>query len=129
MVKVAIREELFEPISQMAEKAQTSAENLIDEWLSQQLALKQGESRSDSADANLEKDRQVFAHLKANLLKSHPGEYAVIKDGELIAVGPDQQTLVDEAYRRFGVVDLYVKRIEPTERVYRISGPRVARPG
>jgi hypothetical protein len=129
MVKVAIREELFEPISQIAEQAQTSAENLIDDWLSQQLALKQEESRLDVADANLERDRQLFAELKANLLKTHSGEYAVIKDGELIAVGPDQQTLVDEAYRRFGVVDLYVKLIEPTERVYRISGPRVARPG
>jgi hypothetical protein len=79
------------------------------------------------ADVNLERDRATFARLKPELLKTHLGEYAVIKDGELVAVGKDQQTLIDQTYQRFGVVDLYVKHIETQERIYRIPGPRKAK--
>jgi hypothetical protein len=130
MVNVPIREELFEPISEIATQAQTTVEDVIDSWLSQKLALVGKEPNgTTSADARLKNDRQTYLHLKPKLLKTHPGEYAVIKDGELVAIGPDQQALIDEVYRRFGVVDLYVKRIEPVERVYRISGPRIARRG
>ena len=130
MVNVPIREELLEPISKIAERTQTTVEKVIDSWLSQQLALA-GEEQNHhaSADANLERDRQQFACLKPKLLETHPGEYAVIKEGELVAVGPNQQVLIDEVYQRFGAVDLYVKRIEPSERVYRISGPRLVRSG
>ena len=78
-------------------------------------------------DVKLEKDRESFLRLKPELLKTHLGEYAVIRDGELVAVGQDQQTLIDQAYQRFGVVDLYVKRIEAQERIYRIPGPRKAK--
>lgn len=130
MVKVSIREALFEPISEIADEAKTSVESLIDNWLSLQLALVQEQKNNqDSADARLEKDRQVFIGLKSKLLQTHPGEYAIIKDGELIAIGPDQKTLVDETYNRFGPVDLYIKRIEPGESIYRISGPRVVGTG
>jgi hypothetical protein len=130
MVKVEIREELFEPIRRVADRTQTTVENVIDSLLSQQLALiGEEENHHASADTNLERDHQQFECLKAKLLQAHPGEYAVIKDGELVAVGPDQQTLVDEVYQRFGAVDLYVKRIDPVERVYRISGPRIVRSG
>jgi len=75
-------------------------------------------------DVKLEKDRDAYIRLKPELLKTHLGEYAVIKDGELVAVGQDQQTLIDQTYQRFGVVDLYVKRVETQERIYRIPGPR-----
>lgn len=78
-------------------------------------------------DVKLEKDREAFARLKPELLKTHLGEFAVIKDGELVATGKDQQALVDQTYQRFGVVDLYVKCIETQERIYHIPGPRKAK--
>jgi hypothetical protein len=91
--------------------------------------IREEKNDQKAADAGLETDRQTYLRLKPKLLQTHPGEYAVIKDGELVAVGPDQQSLIDEVYQRFGVVDLQVKRIEPVERIYRISGPRIVRSG
>ena len=73
-------------------------------------------------DVKLERDREAFARLKPELLKTHLGEYVAIKDGELVAVGKDQQTLIDQTYQRFGVVDLYVKRVEAQEHIYHTAG-------
>lgn len=130
MAQLTIREELLETISEIAEQAQTTIEDVIENWLNQHLALAgKAPNGTASADAGLKNDRQTYLRLKSKLLQTHPGEYAVIKDGELVAVDPDQQALIDKVYQRFGAVDLYVKRIEPVERVYRISDPRLARSG
>ena len=77
--------------------------------------------------ATLASNRAAFLAMKDQLLESHLGQYVAFKDGELVDADPDDCALVRRLYDRFGVVPLYVKKVEAEERVYWIRSPRVAR--
>lgn len=74
--------------------------------------------------ATLVRDRAAFMAMKEQLLESHRSQYVAFKDGQFVDADPDDRALVKRLYDRFGVVPLYVKKVEEQERVYRIPGPR-----
>jgi cell division septum initiation protein DivIVA len=54
-----------------------------------------------------ERDHRAYEQKEAQLLAEHRGEFAAICDGELVAVGPDETRVMQEALR-----------LKPGSRVY-----------
>ncbi|MEW5989604.1 MAG: hypothetical protein AB1791_23500 [Chloroflexota bacterium] len=79
----------------------------------------------DGEPDSLIRDRAAFKALKEQLLVSHPGQYVAFKDGQLVDADSDDRTLIGRLYRQYGVVPLYVKRVELQERIYHLPSPRV----
>lgn len=82
---------------------------------------------AEPESATLVANRAAFLAMKDQLLESHLGQYVAFKDGEFIDADPDDRALVLRLYDRFGVVPLYVKKVETEERVYWIRSPRIPR--
>jgi len=82
---------------------------------------------SEPEPASLVRNRTAFLSMKEQLLESHLGQYVAFKDGEFVDADPDETALVLRLYDRFGVVPLYVKKVEAQEQVYWIRSPRIAR--
>lgn len=54
---------------------------------------------------------------KAELLKSHAGKFALIHGKEVVGVFDSETNALQEGYKRFGPVPLYIKEILPEESV------------
>jgi len=74
----------------------------------------------------LARDRAAFLAMKKQLLKTHSGQYVAFKDAQFEDADPDDRVLIKRLYARFGVVPLYIKRVEAQEQVYHLPGPRIA---
>jgi dCTP deaminase len=74
-----------------------------------------------------QQEKRAFERLKAELLKTHRGEYAVIRGQKAVLFGHDKTKLAKQAYQEFGYGPLYIGLVEEEpERVY-IPTPIVKR--
>ena len=70
--------------------------------------------------AKAERDRAAYLAMKAELLDTHRGEFVCFRDGELIGIDKDEQTLVKRVYGQYGYGPIFLHKIEESEPVYRI---------
>src|SRR5947209_17571042 len=83
-------------------------------------------SANDAAYDSWEEQRRAFFRLLPALLTTHRGQYVAVHDGSVIAEGPDQVEVAQQAYAKVGYVPVYVGLItdEPPRPVC-IPSPRL----
>jgi hypothetical protein len=75
-----------------------------------------------------ERERRAFRALLPELRAKYDGQYVAIKDGRVVASGPDEVAVALEAYSRVGYGPLYLGHVSDSPRPpVRIPSPRRAR--
>jgi len=74
---------------------------------------------SRSATMALERELATFERLKAELVKTHVGKFALIKGEEFLGSFDNPSNAYQEGVTRFGRDSFLVKRIGEEEEVYR----------
>ena len=64
-----------------------------------------------------EQEKQAFEQLKPELLKTHQGEYVVIRDGKAVLFGLNKTELARQAYQQFGYGPLYIGLVQEGDEV------------
>ena len=67
----------------------------------------------------LEQELEHFESVKADLLKTHAGKFALIKGAEFVGAFDSADNAYSEGVKKFGKESFLVKRISETEEVYR----------
>lgn len=67
----------------------------------------------------LETELATFEAMKEELLRNHPGKFALIQDAQFIAAFDTAQNAYEEGVRRFGRDPFLVKHIVESEETYR----------
>lgn len=75
----------------------------------------------------LERERTAFERLKPELLKTHPGKWVAIVDGQLVDSDDDEDALVQRVYAKYGHRTIFVEEVRETPRVYEFPSPEVVR--
>jgi hypothetical protein len=68
----------------------------------------------------LTEELAVYEANKLDWLKEHEGEYVLIKGKEVVGFFEDEEEALTAGYARFGLVNLMVKMVEETERIYNV---------
>jgi len=76
-------------------------------------------SSSSGAKMALEKELELFAKMKAELLKNHEGKFVLIRGEEFIGTYDSADNAYTEGVKRFGCETFLVKKISEQEEVYR----------
>jgi len=77
-----------------------------------------------------EREVEAFEHMWPELLQKYHGRIVAIYDGQIVEVGDPGEGIAEVAgrvYDRIGYVPVYVQQVEERTRVYKITGPRLAR--
>lgn len=77
--------------------------------------------------AIFQREKQAFERLKPELLKTHRGQYVVIREGKLVLFGNNKTELAKQAYSQFGYGPLYIGLVEEGPEVVHMPTPRVSR--
>jgi hypothetical protein len=73
----------------------------------------------------LERERAAFERLKPELLKTHPGKWVAIVDGELVDSDDDEDALVQRVYAKYGYRTIFVEEVRETPRIYDFPSPEI----
>lgn len=83
-------------------------------------------SLGNSSDSDWERERAAFWALFPSLKLENPGEYVAIHGGQIVAHGPEEIAVAQEAYSRVGYVPIYVGFVtDSPPRPARIPSPRL----
>lgn len=74
-----------------------------------------------------EREKEAFERLKGELLKTHRGEYVVVRDGKAALFGRDKTELAKQAYQQFGYGSLYIGLVQDEPEAVHIPTPRMSR--
>lgn len=74
-----------------------------------------------------EREKRAFEKLKPELLKTHHGEYVIIREGKAVLFGQNKAKLAAQAYHQFGYGPLYIGLIQEEPEVAYIPTPRMSR--
>jgi dCTP deaminase len=74
-----------------------------------------------------EQEREAFERLKPELLKTHRGQYVVVRGGKAVLFGQDKTKLARQAYEQFGYGPLYIGLVEKARETVHIPTPRASR--
>ena len=75
-----------------------------------------------------ERDAAAFWELLPSLRASHDGPYVAIRDGKVVASGPDELAVALDAYSRVGYGPLYLGQVtDSPPKAVRIPSPRLWR--
>ena len=74
-----------------------------------------------------QREKQAFERLKPELLKTHRGQYVVIREEKGVLFGNNKNELAKQAYSQFGYGPLYIGLVEEEPEVVHIPTPRVSR--
>lgn len=77
-------------------------------WREAQERVRQRQTDQDA----FERERKAFERLKADLLRTHCGQWVAVFQEQVVEIGDDQMEVLDSVYRRFGYVPVYVQRVE-----------------
>ncbi len=80
-------------------------------------------SRHDALSA-LQKERAAFLRLKDQLLRTHPGQFVAILNGEIIDSDKDDRALTRRVYAEHGYVPIYIDKAVKEPPVRRILSPK-----
>ncbi|MEA1964493.1 MAG: dCTP deaminase [Candidatus Aerophobetes bacterium] len=74
-----------------------------------------------------QREKQAFERLKPELLKTHRGQYVVIREKKAVLFGHSKTELIKQAYSQFGYGPLYIGLVGQEQEVVHIPTPRVPR--
>jgi len=77
-----------------------------------------------------EREVAAFERMLPELLQEYRGQVVAIHNGQVVEVGQPGESVPEVAgrvYDRLGYVSVYVQQVEERPRVYKITGPRLAR--
>ncbi len=74
-----------------------------------------------------QREKQAFKRLRPELLKTHRGQYVVIREEKAVLFGHNKTKLAEQAYSEFGYGPLYIGLVEENPEVVHIPTPRVSR--
>jgi len=74
-----------------------------------------------------EREKRAFQRLKPLLMKSHRGEYVVIRDGKAVLFGRNKVELARKAYGKFGYGPLYIGLVQEEPEVIHMPTPTISR--
>ena len=72
-----------------------------------------------------EREKEAFERLRPELLKTHQGQYAVVRDKKAVLFGQDKTELARQAYQQFGYGPLYIGLVQEEPETVHITTPRV----
>jgi PHD/YefM family antitoxin component YafN of YafNO toxin-antitoxin module len=88
----------------------------------------QDRERRRQADLEaLEREREAYERLEPELLSLYKGQYVAIREGQAIDSDPNEMTLVQRVYEKFGYGPMYVREVGAPLPVRRIGSPRIVR--
>ena len=71
-----------------------------------------------------EREKRAFERLKLELLRTHRGQYVVVRDGKAVLLGHKKNELAAKAYHQFGYGPLYIGLIQEGPEAVYIPTPR-----
>lgn len=74
-----------------------------------------------------EREKLAFERLKPQLLRSHRGQYVVIRKERAVLFGTNKTELAKRAYEEFGYGPLYIGLVEEAPEVIHVPTPRVTK--
>jgi len=74
-----------------------------------------------------EREKAAFERLKRELLKTHRGQYVVVRDEKAVLFGQDKTELAKQAYQKFGYGSIYIGLVQDKPEAVHIPTPRVPR--
>ncbi len=74
-----------------------------------------------------QREKRAFERLKPELLKTHQGQYVVIREEKAALFGHNKTELAKQAYEKFGYGPLYIGLVEEETEVAHFPTPRVPR--
>ena len=75
--------------------------------------------------AEAERDRAAYLAMKDELIKVHHNEFVCFREGQLVGIDSDEQTLLDRVYQQFGYGPIFLHKIEDPEPIYHVPSRRV----
>ncbi|MBN1145806.1 MAG: hypothetical protein JXA78_01020 [Anaerolineales bacterium] len=117
MIHIPIHEELFEPIRQIAEQEKTSVENLVNSWLTRQLAL--------AREKKIKEESTRFQAMHSELLAEYRGKYIAMHNGEVLDHDADIRELYLRIKKQYGEAPVLIALVteEPVP-TYQMRSPR-----
>lgn len=77
--------------------------------------------------AIFQREKRAFERLKPELLKTHRGQYVVIRGEKAVMFGRNKTKLAEQAYEKFGYGPLYIGLVEEEPEVAHFPTPKVSR--
>ena len=120
MVQIPIHDELFKPIRQIAEQEKTSVENLVNSWLTRQLALER--------EKKIKEESIRFQAKHTELLAKYRGKYIAMQNGEALDHDTDIRELYLRVRKQYSDVPVLITLVsdEPVL-TYHMRSPRFAK--
>jgi hypothetical protein len=76
-------------------------------------------------DDKWRREQRAFHDLRPGLLRTNPGQYVAIHEGQVVESGDDKLAVARRAYDRFGYVPIFVSRVTAGPPVpARVPSPR-----
>ena len=69
----------------------------------------------------LRRDMAAFSTNVEEWLRSHPGQYVLIHDGQLVDFFPDHDQALEIGYREFRREPFLVRKVEPLQRFKEVA--------
>lgn len=119
MIKVAIQEELLEPIRRVAEQEKTSVESLVNDWLRRQLALVR--------EQKIHEETARFRAKHAELRVKYLGQHIAMRNGEVVDHDSDARKLYLRVRKQYGDSPILIAPVgEQPIQTYQMRSPRLA---
>jgi hypothetical protein len=92
-------------------------------------AWQQGAQPRDQSPqmAAFARERAAFEGMLPQLLQEHLGKVVVVYQGNVVAVGDEVGSALEEVYRHYGYVPCYAGRVEAPPHIYRFPHRKVIR--
>ncbi|MBI4288131.1 MAG: hypothetical protein HY671_06885 [Chloroflexi bacterium] len=90
-------------------------------------ALKRSKSGKPEELDQFEQARSFFEANRGRLLTQYKGKYVAILDGEVVDADEDFSLLAERVFRREGVRDIFMPRVQEGPEVVNIPSPQFRR--
>jgi hypothetical protein len=109
---IQIPDKLYQAIRQQATIENKTPDTLAIEWLSERFT----DPRAVDVLGNFEQEAAAYETLKPFLLQHYLGQYVAIYQGEVVASGNNQFTLLKQVHKKYGPVACYIDKVEAEDR-------------
>lgn len=115
--------ELVRETKAIAARRGQTLTKVVSEALARTLSV-EGDVQDQPGD--LEREMAWFRKHRSSLLRRYAGEYVAIIDASIVDHARDFDALAARVFARYGNRNIYMPRVEATERIARIRSPRKA---
>ena len=120
MITVSIREDLFEPIQQIARQERVTIEVLVNEWLTRQLSL--------AREQKIKEEAVRFQEKHTELLTQYAGEYIAMQNSEVLDHDMNLRELYLRIKSRYKNAPILITQVTSNPKpVYSVRSPQLVR--